>query len=327
MHVFIDTNILLNFYHFSKDELDTLNDVFASYEHGSAIVHLTEQVRNEFQRNRENKIKDALRKFHDVKITQQLPTFMRSYVEFDQIRSLARELEKKRNSIQNQADRDISEHKLLADILIGDIIERSEVTEITDEVFAQVQRRVALGNPPGKQGSLGDAVNWMLLLESVPSSEDMHLISEDGDFYSVLHEEEPHPFLAREWKEKKGASLFVYRTLTSFIEEHFDGVAFSFDKDKDALIDGLIDCGSFANTHALIAQLEEYSYFSFKEVNKILAAAADNNQFGWIVTDDDVAAFLNRVAVPHLPNITDSGHRKILTSVLDYLQGRDDDDA
>jgi hypothetical protein len=27
MHVFIDTNILLNFFHFSKDELDALNNV------------------------------------------------------------------------------------------------------------------------------------------------------------------------------------------------------------------------------------------------------------------------------------------------------------
>ena len=51
MHVFIDTNILLNFFHFSKDELDALNDVFASHEHGAAKVHLTRQVCDEFKRN------------------------------------------------------------------------------------------------------------------------------------------------------------------------------------------------------------------------------------------------------------------------------------
>ena len=55
MHVFIDTNILLNFFHFSKDELDALNNVFASHEHGAVTVHLTEQVCDEFKRNRENK--------------------------------------------------------------------------------------------------------------------------------------------------------------------------------------------------------------------------------------------------------------------------------
>jgi predicted nucleic acid-binding protein len=72
MHVFIDTNILLNFFHFTKDEVDGLNDVFASHEYGSATVHLTEQVCDEFRRNRENKIKDALKKFKDVKFTAQL---------------------------------------------------------------------------------------------------------------------------------------------------------------------------------------------------------------------------------------------------------------
>jgi len=64
MHVFIDTNILLSFFHFSNEELDSLNDVFASHKHGSATVHLTDQVRDEFRRNREVKIKDALGRFH-----------------------------------------------------------------------------------------------------------------------------------------------------------------------------------------------------------------------------------------------------------------------
>jgi len=61
MHVFIDTNILLKFFHFTEDELDALTDVFASHEHGSAEVHLTEQVRCEFLRNRESKIKGRIR--------------------------------------------------------------------------------------------------------------------------------------------------------------------------------------------------------------------------------------------------------------------------
>jgi predicted nucleic acid-binding protein len=44
MHVFIDTNVLLNFFHFTKEEIDALSNVFASHEHGAANVHLTEQV-------------------------------------------------------------------------------------------------------------------------------------------------------------------------------------------------------------------------------------------------------------------------------------------
>ena len=52
MHVFIDTNILLNFYHYTSDELDALNNVFASHNQGAANVYLTDQVCDEFKRNR-----------------------------------------------------------------------------------------------------------------------------------------------------------------------------------------------------------------------------------------------------------------------------------
>jgi predicted nucleic acid-binding protein len=90
MHVFIDTNILLNFFHFTKEEIDALSDVFASHEHGAANVHLTEQVCDEFLRNRESKIKDALKKSKDVKFAAELPAFMKQYEEYEQIRQKER---------------------------------------------------------------------------------------------------------------------------------------------------------------------------------------------------------------------------------------------
>ncbi|MDO0865282.1 PIN domain-containing protein, partial [Xanthomonas campestris pv. campestris] len=93
MHVFIDTNILLNFFHFTKEEIDALGDVFASHEHGAATVHLTRQVCDEFLSNRENKIKDALKKFKDVKFAAQLPAFMKQYGEYEQIKLKSVELQ------------------------------------------------------------------------------------------------------------------------------------------------------------------------------------------------------------------------------------------
>jgi len=326
MHVFIDTNILLNFFHFSKDELDALNNVFASHEHGSAIVHLTQQVCDEFKRNRENKIKDALKRFKDNKFAVQLPSFMKAYEEYEDIRKMSTEIQKKQKDILEKADQDITRKNLLADRLIDEIFNKSSAIETTPEVYNAASMRIAIGNPPGKYGSIGDAVNWAVLLSSVPDGEDIHVISEDGDFYSSLNERTAHPFLSEEWNAKKNSTLFVYRTLSDFMEEHFDGVAFSFDKNKEMIIDDLKYAGSFAVTHKLIAKLEEYSYFSLREVNRILEAAVENNQFGWIVTDLDVSEFLNRVAVPHITNITSEDHKAILQSVLDEQKERDRED-
>lgn len=213
---------------------------------------------------------------------------------------------------------------LLTDVLIKDIFTKSNPIHTTPELFARAQMRVLLGNPPGKNGSMGDSVNWIALLDTVPDGENIHVISEDGDYYSTLDENRPHPFLESEWNTKKHAELFVYRTLSSFLKEHFDGVAFSYDKDKDALIESLAESGSFAVTHNLIAKLEQFGYFSLKEVQRILAAAVANNQFGWIVTDEDVYTFLKRVAVPRMGALTDAEQIGLLHEMLESKAAQND---
>ena len=321
MHVFIDTNILLNFFHYSKDELDALNNVFASHKHGSATVHLTEQVCNEFKRNRENKIKDALKRFKDIRIAPQFPSFMKGYEEYGAIRDMSSQLQELQKVILEKVQKDISEQTLLADRLIGEIFSKQKIVPVTKDVYESASMRLSLGNPPGKNNSLGDAVNWTILLASVPPTENLHIISEDGDFYSSLDEGRVHPFLLDEWRQTKGAELFAYRTLSAFMQEHFDGVAFAFDKDKDALIEALRSAGAFAVTHRLIAELENYQYFSAKEVARILDAAEENDQFGWIVTDYDVSDFLNRVAVPHMESLSEV-HKAIVTKVINEKKER-----
>jgi hypothetical protein len=106
------------------------------------------------------------------------------------------------------------------------------------------------------------------------------------------------------------------------MKEHFDGVAFPFDRAKEALIDDLSSSGSFASTHDLIAKLEGFSYFSLKEVERVLAAAVANNQFGRIATDTDVSDFLNRVAVPRLGSIVDPQQIEILQTVIEEQRQR-----
>ncbi|HEY0587442.1 MAG TPA: PIN domain-containing protein [Pseudoduganella sp.] len=316
MHVFIDTNVLLNFFHFTKEEIDALSNVFASHEHGAASVHLTEQVCDEFSRNREVKIKDALKKFKDVKFTAQLPAFMKQYEEYEKIREKSAELQELAKSISRKVDVDVIENRLITDTLIEEIFDKSDPIPTTVDLYTRAQMRMALGNPPGKNGSIGDAVNWLALLDAVPAAEDLHVISEDGDYYSALDEVRPHPFLQQEWKEKKNGELRVYRTLSCFLKEHFDGVAFSYDKNKEMLIDSLSESRSFAETHQLISRLEQFGYFSLKEVQRILAAALTNNQFRWIIEDNDVYGFLKRVAAPRITSLTDQDQVNLLRDML-----------
>ena len=317
MHVFIDTNILLSFYHYAKDELDALNNVFASHEHGSATVHLTQQVKDEFTRNREVKIRDALNTFNAHNLVPQFPSFMKGYEEYGALRELTKNAKYQKDELLKKLHEDVKNQDLVADKLIAEIYDNSELYETTKSLFYKTTRRVGLGNPPGKNSSLGDAINWLALLESVPANKTIHIISRDGDFFSVLREDEPHPFLKEEWEEKNGGELRVYRSLSAFMKEHFDGVAFSFDEEKQQLIDALNSSGSFAVTHSLVAILEKYPYFSLKEVEAILEASIENSQFGWIISDPDVCAFLQRVLLPHAASLKKKAHKEVFSEVLE----------
>lgn len=323
MHVFIDTNILLSFYHFSDEELDALNNIFATHQHGSATVHLTEQVCDEFRRNREAKIKDALKRFKEAKFSPQLPSFMKTYDEFKEIRKLAGKMKSNATAILMKAHKDIADEALVADKLIHEIFDKSDIISTTDEVYQHARRRMDIGNPPGKHTSIGDAINWLTLLAAVPDNEDIHIISADGDFFSQIDDQRAHPFLVQEWIEKKKSAMSVYRTLSEFLGEHFDGIAFSFDKEKDGLIDDLALCGSFASTHTIIAKLENYPYFSLKEVIRVLQAVDENEQVGWVVTDYDVSNFLNRVAVPRREEITQATYIDIIEKIVEEQTERD----
>lgn len=146
-------------------------------------------------RNREAKIKDALSKFESARFAPQFPYFMKGYEEYSAIRKLGAELESLRKSVLQKIILDVERYKLTADKLIGEILKTSTIAPVTPEVYNAALMRVSLGNPPGKNKSLGDSVNWLILKDTVPSKEDLHIISEDGDFYSTLDEDRPHPYL------------------------------------------------------------------------------------------------------------------------------------
>ncbi|KCZ50927.1 PIN domain-containing protein [Hyphomonas pacifica] len=312
VHVFVDTNIFLTFFHYSQEDLDSLNNVFASHEHGAATVYLTEQVVNEFLRNREAKIADALKRFEDSISSIQLPAFLKGYAEFSSLKNTSTTMKQLKKAVLEKVQADIAASSLPADLLISSIIKNAAVINISDDAYSAAKKSVQLGNPPGKNGSLGDAVNWQLLLSKVPDGEDIHIISEDGDYFSKLDLQAPHPFLAEKWKEAKKSNLHVYRSISKFLKVHFDGTAFSFDKNKEELIEKLRKSGSFATTHSTISKLEDYSYFSLPEVTKLLDAIVNNPQVNWIWSDADVWNFYKRVTLPRINEITQDDHKQML---------------
>lgn len=294
MHLFVDTNIFLDFYHFSGDDLDELKKLLDVIFKKEITLYLPNQVVDEFRRNRERKIKDAFSQLSAEKIEQPFPEFCKRYPEYKVMRSAAKDFKEAKSQMMEKILLDVKAQTLKADEVIRELFSAAEKFE-TDKYIPIADKRMKLGNPPGKNGSYGDALNWECLLEVVPDNKDLFFISGDKDYKSSF-ESTIHPFLNDEWGKKKNSKVHFYEKLSDFFAEHQKNIKLEMEQRKNRLINDLLKSGSFRSTHLAIAQLSKFTNFSDAEVNEIIRTSLDNWEIKAIMTDEDVHDFLWKIA-------------------------------
>ena len=154
-------------------------------------------------------------------------------------------------------------------------------------------------NPPGKDGSLGDAINWECLLENVPMGEDLYLVADDKDYYSILDENILKEFLDEEWSYKNKSCITFYRRLSQFFKEHYPDIKLATELEKELAIRSLVNSGTFTSTHAAIDKLSKYTEFSKSQANELAQVALSNSQINWIISDSDVHEFYKSLLENH----------------------------
>jgi predicted nucleic acid-binding protein len=292
MQLFVDTNVLLSFYHFTSDELEELKKLVVLLEQKKVQLHVPDQVVSEFQRNREAKIADALKRLREQVVNLQFPQICKDYDEYDSLRKLQELFEARHATLLNKLSEDVKHYALKADQIIAQLIELSNRIACSAQIIGDARQRVDLGNPPGKKGALGDAVNWEALLSGVPDKRDLHFITDDKDYVSPLDDEAFNGFLLEEWGKRKKSGLIFYKRLSGFFKEHFPEIKFAAELEKELLIEALAHSGTFARTHAVIAKLSKYADFTPDQISAIVAASITNSQISSIIGDDDVHSFL-----------------------------------
>lgn len=315
MNLFIDTNVLLNFFHFSKDSLEELEKVFVLQSYGKISLWLTDQVELEFSRNRETKIADALKTFLSEKPNSGIPHVVRGYAECDEFMQALKQVDSSREKLMEKVRKDIADKSLYADKLISEIFAKSTRIKFTEQHFNAAKRRADLRTPPGKNNSLGDAINWEGLLEKIPEDQNICLISEDGDFASPLEPDRLSDFLSEEWLAKKKSKAVLYKRLSQFLSVEFPGAKVAAEFEKDILISELAGSYSFAKTHQVIEALNGFASFSAKQASEIADAYILNEQVGWIASDEDVHAFGEKIQKAHA-NTLDPAQQKAFLGVL-----------
>ena len=294
MNVFLDTNIFLGFYHFSSDDLRELEKLDAVLMRGDITVDLPKHVEIEFERNRENRISDALARLRKVGARQEYPQFCKGYAQYGDLRRTQREFDETLLTLLTNVEADIADHNLAADRTVRAIMERARTLPCNEVILQQARNRVALGNPPGKNNSLGDAVIWECLL-SHGTGGDIYFITDDQDYSSAIDRNQFKDVLLREWAETQGGHVHYFKTLSGFLRAHFPDIDIESEREKASLIHALLTSSSFVDTHQIVARLRQFAEFSDQQAISIIDAAFLNEQVRWICTDADVAAFVESV--------------------------------
>jgi len=298
-HLFIDTNIYLRFYQFSSDTLEELNKLLTNVKSKNIKLYVPSQVVHEFWRNREASISHSLQILSNHKLPDIYPQMCKSYDEYATLRGLSKEYSKLLTQLMGKLRDDIDSNQCGADKIIDGLFSAAQKLDVDEDIIQNAKTRVALGNPPGRNNSLGDSINWELLLKNVPNQTDLHLVTVDKkDYTSKIDNTRLAEFLNREWKEKKNSTIHYYTQLSDFLSREFPDIKLPSDLEleadlqKETAINNLVNSYSFQMTHLAIKILRSFNDFTDDQIREIVEASTTNNQIYLIHDDSDVKEFL-----------------------------------
>ncbi|WP_246767710.1 PIN domain-containing protein [Bradyrhizobium sp. CCBAU 53340] len=289
--LFIDTNVLLSFYHLTSEDIEELKKLVALVKNKEISLIVPKQVGDEFWRNRGAKISDAMKKLREAKFNASFPAFSKDYSEYEELRGTLKKADKLHAELVGKMKEDAENMSLKADEVVTGLFKVATKPEFDDEHYLNALRRVRLGNPPGKNESLGDAMNWETLLATIAKGTDLYLVSEDKDYRSQLSDGAFNEFLRDEWETEKKSSINYYSKISDFFKDRFPDIKIASQVESDLAINSLSNSGSFASTHSYIGKLDAFEQFTIAQVERLIKIPGQNNQVGWIIDDTDVHQF------------------------------------
>lgn len=302
IHLFIDTNILLDFFAFSTDDLGELAKLHAAINADGITLYSTDQLGRELGRRREEVISESLSEIQDRKASTKLPQIARNLNEHAELLQFRAQYENSLNAIRQRVIEQYESKSLQADISLNAVLSVATHIEESEEILARARARVETGTPPGKKGSIGDAINWESLLEGVPEG-DIYLVSADADFSSPIAKDRMADFLATEWNSKKNGQATLYRRIGAFFADQYPDITVAAEAEQEIRVNQLAHSGSFYTTHQAIERLSTFPSLTVSQAGRLIEAIHENPQIYRIREDPDVAAFYTEHVAPFLEEL------------------------
>ena len=233
--LFIDTNILLDFYRAPQSDLSL--EVFDKLlEHSSTLI-ISEQVEIEFNNNRKRVIDEYIKhiptKIDNIALA---PVLLSNTVEAQKIKTevenLTKDFEKLKKNLCSILDspneKDKAYQKIIPFFNVNTAFSYKKTDiELQDQIFLKAIKRFHRGMPPRKKNDLyiGDALNWEWCLHCCTKDEKANLIilSRDDDFSESpkRHDNPINKVLEDEFKSRVGDEFYVKleRSLTKALND------------------------------------------------------------------------------------------------------------
>lgn len=231
MNLFLDSNVWLALYDVPRRDLEELEKLVRLIETGRVTLFLPEQVIHEVRRNRDKKLANDIAELQAEILVEEIPPVFFGLQEYKSFAQTRRNYERARERLVARLVDDFEHGRLPADGLFERLFAAGRRIAITAEILLRARDRYDLGNPPGKDASYGDAVNWECLLAEVPPGEDLHLVTRDRDFASRIDRGRLAPFLEEEWRERKGGRIVFHTRLSAFCRDHLPEVRLTGEED------------------------------------------------------------------------------------------------
>jgi hypothetical protein len=251
--LFIDTNILLDFYRIGGESADRQLKLLEKHK---ASLILTDQVWMEFLKNRQKVITATLDKLKKPD-RMSFPPIIEGY---QPVKAAKRELDKavrshgqirkKIEAILRDPAKNDPVYKALKRLFDGQgnfVIARDNADRF--RIRSLARKRAVLGYPPRKDSdvAVGDAVNWEWVIHCANASQDLHnvmIVSRDND-YGVTIDGEGflNDWLKKEFKERvsRKRKIALTQKLTAGLKKLDEIVRPEDEQEEDRVIRSLPD--------------------------------------------------------------------------------------
>lgn len=228
--IFIDTNIYLRFFDSNSKEFKKLLEDLIVVK---SNIFVTEQIKVEIERNKLNVFKKSISNYsQNIEIKKvNLP----EHIAGNNSEKIE-EWNKKRRKIEDENKKLINEFDVILEENLSNIsISKDNVSLKLKSIFKNIliasseekelaRIRKEIGNPPGKkEDALGDQITWEQLLNKIPKTDEIWIITNDFDFYTKYKKKcYLNPFLFQELLNKKAEiKINIFESLSDGLKHFF----------------------------------------------------------------------------------------------------------